>query len=281
MRIFIWQIDSVEVILTIQPIIMVMKAKILVVIICLTVFILSCSDRTKVLNEYYPDGIIKKETEMKDGIPNGTLKTYDERGRLKSTATVVNGLYEGWMITYNPLNNKITAKAFYKNDQQNGPVTLYYATGELYREETYVDGRVNGIVKTYWADGTQQAEVEFKMGMPGIGLKEWDQQGMPISQPGLVLEEIDQLARMNTFKLRIYLSKKDQDADFYLGELKDGQFLVRESVKIKTVDGVATLQYNLQKKHRISKRLAISVKTRTPLGNTLLLHRIYQLDIAN
>ena len=66
-----------------------------------------------------------------------------------------------------------------------------------------------------------------------------------------------------------------------LGELKDGQYLDREAIKIRTVDGIATLQYNLQKKHRISKRLAISAKTRTPLGNTLLVHRIYQLNISN
>jgi len=258
-----------------------MKTYFLLSMLILTTLSQSCTNRPKVFNEYYPDGIIKKETEMKDGLPNGMIRTYDERGRLKSTATVVNGLYEGWMTTYNPANNKITAKAFYKNDQQNGPVTLYYNTGELYREETYTDGRVDGLVKTYWANGNLQAEVGFKMGMPAIGLKEYDQEGNPITQPFLVIEELNQLSYSNTFKLKVYLSDRRAEVDFYEGELINDTYLSPNAVKIRDAKGVALLQYNVLKNHKMVKRVAISARTRTKNGNTLLLHKVYNLNISN
>jgi hypothetical protein len=241
----------------------------------------SCTGRTRVINEYYPNGMIKKETQIKDGVPNGIIKTYDERGRLTSTAEVANGLYEGWMIKYNPLNNKITAKAYYKNDQQNGPLTLYYASGELYREENYVDGRVDGTIKTYWADGKLQAEVDFNKGYPGIGLKEYDQEGNLVKQPKIMIEEINQLARSNAFKLKVYLSDHRTNVDFYLGDLVDGKYLDPKAVKIRNISGVATLQYNVMKQHRIVKQMGISARTPTKNNNSLLLYRTYNLSVSH
>ena len=252
-----------------------------ILFISLSFLILSCINRPKVVNEYYPDGMIKKETQMKGGVPNGTIKTYDERGRLTSTAEVVNGLYEGWMITYNSKNGKVTARAFYKNDQQNGPVNLYYASGELYREETYVDGRVNGPVKTYWKNGKLQAEVDFNMGSPGTGLKEYDEDGNLEKQPYIIIDEVNQLARSNAFKLKVYLSDHRKNVDFYLGYLIDGKYLDPRAIKIKTIDGVAVLQYNILKQHKVAKRLGIAARTPTKNNNTLLLYKSYYLNVTN
>jgi antitoxin component YwqK of YwqJK toxin-antitoxin module len=164
---------------------------------------MSCANRVKVVEEFYPNGIIKSETEVVNGLRNGISKTYDELGRLTSTAEFVNDIYEGWMTTYNPKNGKVAAKAMYKNDKQNGPVTLYYAEGQLYREEYYKDGRVDSIVKTFWPDGKLQAEVYFDKGSPALGLKEYDQKGNLIVHPTIEIEEINQLKTYNTFKLKI------------------------------------------------------------------------------
>jgi hypothetical protein len=258
-----------------------MKRFILFVIVSIPVLILSCTHRPKVIKEYYSDGTIKKAIEVKDGVPNGTIKTYDESGRLKSIAPVVDGLYEGWVITYNPQNGKIASKALFKNDQQNGPVTLYYASGELYREEFYKEGRVDSIVKTYWADGKLQAEVEFKMGAPAVGLKEFNNDGTPVGQPTIIIKEVNQLASQNSFILKLYLSDQNPDAKFYLSDLIEGKFLDPKAIKVKTINGVATLQYNVLKRHKVIKQLGISARVRTKYGNTLVLHRDYYLNISN
>jgi antitoxin component YwqK of YwqJK toxin-antitoxin module len=248
---------------------------------CIIVISVSCTNRPDLVEEFYPDGIIKSETEVVNGLRNGISKTYDERGRLTSTATFVNDKYEGWMITYNPLNSKITAKAMYKNDYQDGPVILYYAEGQLYREEFYKNGRVDSIVKTYWPDGKLQAEVEFDMGKPGLGLKEFDRAGNPVKQPTLIIEEINQLRTNNSFKLKIYLSNNDEDVNYYTGELIEEKFLDPNAIKVVDKEGITYLQYNILKQHRVSKYIGISAKVRTEFGNTLLLHQGYHLNISN
>jgi hypothetical protein len=258
-----------------------MKTKINLAVPLIAILVSSCTGHTDLAEEYWPDGTIKSETQMKNGMRNGYSKTYDERGRLKSTAEFVDDQYQGWMINYNPENGKITAKAYYENDTQNGPLTLYYRTGELYREEYYVKGRVDSIVKTYWADGNLQAEVDFDMGAPAVGLKEFDQNGNSIQQPHIVIEEINQLALLNTFKLRIYLSDHNTDVDFYQGDLIDNKYFNKYAVKIRDKDGVAMLQYNILRHHTLTKHIGIIARARTARGNTLLLYKSYNLAISN
>jgi hypothetical protein len=257
-----------------------MKKPIKFAIPCILLISLSCTNH-KVVKEYYLDGVIKSETEVNNGLRNGISKTYDERGRLKSTAVFVNDMYEGWMTTFNPKNGKVAAKALYKNDKQNGPVTLYYDEGQLYREEFYKEGRVDSIVKTYWPDGKLQAEVYFNMGAPGLGLKEYDEQGNAVKHPDILIKEINDLRSSNTFKLKIYLTDKNAQVDYYLGDLVENKYLDPDAIKVKDNDGVAFLQYNVQKNHRVGKVLGISARIRTGYGNTLLLHKVYNLKISN
>jgi hypothetical protein len=250
-------------------------------LIVFLLIIASCSKNDNVVKEYYPNGYIKMEAEVKDGMRNGLTKNYDENGKLISTAELKNDKYEGWVITYSPYNGKVTAKSHYINDQQNGPVTLYYDGGQLYREMTYVDGRVDSIVKTFWPDISLQAEVYFKKGAPAIGLKEFDRQGKPIKQPNIVVEKIDQLSTQNYIVLKIYLSDHNPKVDFYYGELKDKKYLDPGTLKINSQDGVATMQYKVLKQHSLRENISIIARTRTKLGNTLVLQRNYYLNVTN
>jgi hypothetical protein len=242
----------------------------------------SCNRRRNdIVYEYYPDGILKSEIQVKNGMRNGITKNYDERGRLKSSAELVDDKYEGWLVNYNTKNNKITAKALYKKDQQNGPATLYYADGQLYREMTYVNGRVDSLVKTYWPGGKLQAEIYFKMGEPAIGLKEYDKNGNPVKHPTIKVEEDNQLALLNKFELKIYLSDRTRKVDFYKGYLKEGKYLSSKMPQIYDKDGVATLHYTVPRRQTIMDKISIISRSRTQYGNTLVLHRVYNLAVSN
>jgi major membrane immunogen (membrane-anchored lipoprotein) len=250
-------------------------------ILCILLLITVCKHEDNLVKEYYPDGTIKSKIEVKNGKRNGLTRNFDEKGRLLSTAELVDDKYEGLLITYNPANGKITAKSHYKDDKQNGTVTTYYDQGQLYREMTYVNGRVDSIVKTYWPDGSLQAEVYFKMGAPAIGLKEFDRKGNPVQQPSIIVEEINQLALLNTVTLKMYLSDHNTKADLYLGELKDGKYLDPNTFKFIDKYGVATLEYEVPRHHTIMKKISILARTRTTFGNTLVLHRDYNVSISN
>jgi len=244
--------------------------------------IVSCGNKKgDVIEEFYPDGTIKSEVQVKDGLRNGLSKNYDERGRLTSTAEFVDDMYNGWMINYNPDNGKVTAKALYKNDNQHGPATLNYTDGSLYREMFYVDGRVDSIVKTYWPDGSLQAEVFFKKGSPAIGLKEFDKTGKPIVQPTLVIKQIDQLATQSKLILKVSLSEKTKDVEYFVGELIDGKYLDTKAVKLKTVNNETKLEYIIPRTHTLVKNVTIAARTRTEYGNTLLLFKNYFFSVKN
>jgi antitoxin component YwqK of YwqJK toxin-antitoxin module len=243
--------------------------------------LVSCNNsKNEVVEEFYSNGIIKTEIHVKDGMRNGITKNFDEKGRVVSSAEYKNDTLEGEMINYNPLNNKVTAKAIYKKNNQDGHSTLYYTDGSLYREMFYVDGHLDSIVKTYWADGKLQAENLFKMSDCAVGLKEWDKTGKEIEQPRLIVEKANKLAN-GYIQLRVYLSNKDKDVDFYSGDLKDGKFFNPEAIKLHSKDGVATMQFQVIRSKAISQRVNVFSKSRTELGNTLILSRTYDINGAN
>ncbi len=246
----------------------------------LFVLLISCKE-DNIQYEYYPDGTVKQMAEMKDGLRNGLTKNFDEQGRLVSTAELKNDIHEGWMINYNTANHQITGKAFFVNDKQHGPVTLYYTSGKLYRESWYKNGMVDSIVKTYWPNGKLQAENYFKLGVPSIGLKEWDKDGNLIQQPTINIKVINQAATMNQVKLQISLSKGSKEAEFYTGELKEGKYFDPELQKMYNDKGMVTQQYFIAKHTNLLKKVSVVVKTRTELGNTLVLHRYYNLAVSN
>jgi len=259
-----------------------MKKRSVIVSLAFMALWISCSPKNEdIVTEYYPDGTLKSEIQVKNSMRNGITKNYDERGRLVSTAELVDDKYEGWMINYNAKNNKVTARALYKNDQQNGPATLYYSDGQLYREMTYVNGRVDSIVKTYWPGGKLQAEVFFNKGEPAVGLKEYDENGMLIKQPTIVVKELDQLSLFNKIEIRISLSDKTKDVQFYKGELKEGKYLDAKTPLIFSRDGVASLYYTVPKGRATRERISIISRSRTKYGNTLVLHRVYNFSASN
>jgi hypothetical protein len=259
-----------------------MKAASTIFIVILFCLIVACgNNKTEVIEEFYADGTIKSETQVKDGLRNGLSKNYDEKGRLVSSAEFVNDVYEGWMLNYNPENGKITAKALYKNNNQDGPAILNYTDGSLYREMFYVDGRVDSIVRTYWADGKLQAEVYFRKGNPAIGLKEFDKKGNPVQQPTLVIKEINQLALLNRIQLIVSLSDGSQKVDYYAGDLVDEKYFSDNLIKMKDKDGVATMDFVVERGRTLMKEVSVIARKRTEFGNTLLLHKSYKLSAKN
>jgi antitoxin component YwqK of YwqJK toxin-antitoxin module len=260
----------------------VMKKRSVIVALGIMALLISCRHKNDdFIYEYYPDGTLKSEIQVRNGLRNGITKNYDERGRLASTAELADDKYEGWMINYNPKNNKVTAKALYKNDQQNGPATLYYSDGQLYREMTYVDGRVDSIVKTYWPGDKLQAEVYFEMGQPAVGLKEFDKNGTPVKQPAIMVKEVDLLSLFNKIELKIFLSDNTKEVEFYKGELKEGKYLYAKTPVIYSRDGIATLYYTVPKGRAIRDKISIISRSRTENGNTLVLQRVYNLSVSN
>jgi antitoxin component YwqK of YwqJK toxin-antitoxin module len=242
----------------------------------------SCSDPNKpqIVEEYNPDGTIKSQTPMVKGLRNGMVKTYDERGRLEATADYVDDLREGKVCQYNPANGKLTAMATYKKDVQEGPSTLHYTSGAIYREMLYREGRLDSIVKTYYPSGKLQAENKFKMGQASINLKEYDEKGNIITDyPQIVLKTEDMRASRGMYRLKFSLSDGNKKAEFYSTELIDGEYLSEKAQKLDGKDGVGFYTYNLPRGTAFSEKYVVYVKYRTDLGNTKVDKKVFSINI--
>jgi hypothetical protein len=140
----------------------------------------------------------------------------------------------------------------------------------LFRESTYIKGRVDGLIKTYWPDGKVKAENIFKMGKPSIGLKEYEKDGKTlVIQPSIVILHLPSVK--NTFK--VCLSDGSTDVDFYLEDLEDGKYFNPKTHSLRFEDGVAILK----NPRHVSNKICIIAKVKTKYGNTLILQKYIDL----
>lgn len=256
---------------------------IIVLIIICSLFVLnscSSSESDNIIYEYYANGHRKSETPVLNDSIHGTKKEFSENGTLIKATDYSHGVMNGNLCMYNPENGKMTYKFTMVNGVQQGPCQQFYDTGDLFRESSYLEGRIDGKSTTYWANQKIKAVAYYKKGKPGIDLKEYDMKRNEISQPYIVVKEINQTALLNKVILDISLSDKS-DAKFYLTELEDNKFLPLKPQEIYSKDGKAELEYFVSQGAVMMKVLNIVAKKQTKFGSVLILQKKYMLSASN
>lgn len=263
-----------------------MNVGIKIVILIGSLVLLSCGRSSDPNNgivfEYYSNGEIKSQMTLKDGVREGMVRNFDDKGHLLSTAMYKNDKRNGELINYSTENGKPMLKAIFVDDVQEGPVIQYYQEGMLFRESTYKKGRIDGIVKTYWPSGRLKAENYYKMGMPSIELKEYDKSGKPVkNQAQIVIEEVNQLALLDKLVVKVYLTDRNPEVEFYLEKLEEGKYLPHNAYKLRTSKGVASIDYFVPRGGTLMNKVCIIAKFKTELNNTMVRYKEYNLSATN
>jgi hypothetical protein len=234
-----------------------------------------------VVYDYYPDGKIKSETEVKDTIANGVMKNYDRDGNPMSACTFRMGVLEGPAVTYYP-NGQVEHKMNYSAGKKEGMAQWFYSTGELYRTVNYKGGMTDGLRTTFFKKGGVMAEAPFRENMPGLGLKEYNEKSELIEDnTEILITEDNRLFAENRFILNIRLSKPHPDAAFYLGELAGGKYITPGQYQLPEKDGTAIYEIFLGKGGFRMETLTITASWRTETSNTRVITRNYNLAIDN
>jgi MORN repeat variant len=264
-----------------------MKKRLLIFIcICIPFLNISCDQKTQkkdnIAYEYYDSGKVKKMSQViNDSIPHGIMKTYSPDGYLQSVYNFIEGKREGPAVTYYN-NGTLKSKMVYKDNQREGLMKMYYKTGELYREIPYNLGKVNGIRKTYYRDGSIMAEAPYKNSFPGLGLKEYKENGsLDEDNVKILVRSVDRLAMENLYILKLSLSASRPGTQFFIGDLLDGKYLYQNLWPIEPDNGVATYRITLPKGTFEMTSLIISASYQTPKSNYALITRNYNLAIDN
>jgi len=239
------------------------------------------NDNVRMVRQYFSNGYLKAEITVKDNKRHGITKNYSSTGRLLSTVNYVNGKKEGKTTNYYS-NGNMHSTILYKNGVKEGDAIWYYKSGKIYSINPFVNNKLNGVQKKYYENGKLQAEVLYKDGQPGIGLKEYTHEGKLITDyPKIIVQEVNQIAASDKFILKIYLSKRSADVQFYLDELDQGKYLKKHMYEIPAKNGVATRVYEVPPGYVKFQKINIIARIKTDFGNTYVTQKPYNLAIQH
>ncbi len=153
-----------------------------------------------------------------DGEKEGLHQIRKSDGSLRNEIRFVNGKRHGLSTDFYDTGEK-RMDINYVEGVKNGDVTWYHRSGEVYRVNPYVDGYVQGVQKKFYENGQQLSELEFFQDLPGVGLKEWDRSGNEKKFKYTLKSK-----RVGS-RVQVQLSSKKQNAEFFIGDLKQNKFM--------------------------------------------------------
>lgn len=241
----------------------------------------STSGKNKTAYEYYEDGSIKSEAEVKDGKAHGLLKKYTAGGILESVYTYNMGVMDGPAVTYYP-NGQARSKMYYLEGKRHGLTRQFYRSGELYRESPYENGKLNGMRITYYKDGSVMAEAPFKEGYPGLGLKEYNMDGELIDDtPQLLIRPVDRVAMEDKYILELRLKPTKPGTVFYIGDLEEGKYIHIGLWPLEPQNGIARYVIKVRKGSFRMEVLSISARYQTDKSNYGVVSKKFNLAVDN
>jgi len=239
------------------------------------------NNNVRMVRQFFSNGYLKAEIPVKDNKRHGITKNYSSEGRLLSTVNYINGKKEGKTTNYY-FTGKVHSTILYKNGIKEGNAIWYYKSGKPYSINPFINNKLNGVQKKYYESGKLQAEIPYKDKQPGIGLKEYTSEGKLITNyPKIIIQEVNQIAASDRFILKIYLSKRSGNVQFYLDDLDQGKYLKKNMYEIPTKNGVATRVYDVPPGYVKFQKINIIARVKTDFGNTYITQRPYNLAIQH
>ena len=156
----------------------------------------------------------KEKIEIKEPSIAEVKKRYDEKGRLKSDATIVHGVRQGVAHNYYD-DGTIHSEIYYVNDSKHGNSIWYYPNGKPYRITPFVMGKKEGRQQVYYQSGTLMAEIPYHNDTLIPGTKEYHSNGSLIkSRPQYTITA--SLANKNAEIYRITIRGKHLERIAYV-----------------------------------------------------------------
>jgi antitoxin component YwqK of YwqJK toxin-antitoxin module len=242
----------------------------------------SLPDGIRVVKEYYKNGRLKSETQAMGKLRHGESREYRKDGTLENLIIYENNRKHGPARNYYADGKTVKTEIQYVNGFKNGQAKWYYPDGKIYRITPYENGKIHGIRTTFYENGNKQAEIPYKSGQPGIGLKEYNSDGTPRnSNVKIIFSEQDRISMDNSFRLSISLSSGNRSAEFYRGKLTEGKYWNVELSAIPTENGVGVMEFYIPKGTFKMETINIVAREKTSLNNYRILQGEYHLALEN
>ena len=114
-------------------------------------------NKVEIKKTYYPDGKIKQEFRLVNGLREGTYKYYFKNGHLKGTGNFIHEKLNGEHKTFYK-NGMLEGIIYFKDDVPQGKVVRFYKNGNKRSDALYENGNNkndmrDGHYKVYFESG--------------------------------------------------------------------------------------------------------------------------------
>ena len=103
-------------------------------------------------NEFYDNGTLKLQVQIKDGVPEGTYVVYFENRKPQEIRSYKDGRLHGLWRTYD-VSGQLLSEAEYKNDKKDGTWRIWDELGTQRYELNYSEGAKTGVWRMWDAKG--------------------------------------------------------------------------------------------------------------------------------
>lgn len=214
---------------------------------------------------------------------NGIITSHHANGKVRAEINYKDGKKDGIAKEYYSTGSPYM-EIEYKNGIKDGLAKRYYENGKLYQQTPYVNGKIQGKQLKYYEDGKPMAIIPYHQDEPCSGLVEYTLKGEVKKQyPTIVITPLNTLLKDNKYTLRLTLSDKSKNVQFYTGSLSKEGCVGYETKKIweSETPGVTDLEYVLPRGHFIMDKINIIAKVKTVQGNYYFIQKPYNLAVEN
>ena len=211
----------------------------LILLFSITV-ILSCGGRqTPKTDDQTPsDTIMKASTDT--GFTG--IKQYRSNKYLIKEVTFKNGVREGTMKSFYE-SGKLRQEFMYKAGLREDSAIWYYEEGQVFRLTPYNKDTVDGIQKQFYRNGNIKAKIGYKKGLRTLLFEEYTMDGKLIKgYPELEVNVKDEYKTNGILRLKLELLPKSKDVKYFVGDLSTGVYDTLKCRKIETAEGIGLLE---------------------------------------
>lgn len=132
------------------------------ILLMLSVLTLSGCSRTE--KEYFPDGSLKSEINLRNGKYHGEARYYYENGSPMMTCSYRNGQLDGTLMRYFQSGFRKEQQT-YRDGKLNGPARVWDRFSHLIQEMNYANGKPEGTFQEWYPNRILKVDGRFRDGM--------------------------------------------------------------------------------------------------------------------
>ncbi|MCT4664921.1 MAG: hypothetical protein N4A45_06775 [Flavobacteriales bacterium] len=203
----------------------------------------------------------QKINQTVNGLKEGLHVAKNDAGQFRRKINFKAGKRHGKSYDYYD-DGKLRAVIDYQEGQKHGEAIWYFDGKKVFRINRYQNNLKHGAQEKFYKNGQELSVLEFYEDQPGVGLKEWTENGTPLlSTTNIVLKKQGN-------KLVATLDSGNEKADFYYGNLTEGKFLNNKLLDITATEGEGII-----KKSRLKdlNEITITAKYSTYLKNSRII----------